>query len=91
MQAVDHVARTKRNLRIRRIVDDVLNVDNPDVATRNAAILRDLLAKYGLPVAAEKNVNQQPSVKFNGLIWCAPTLTVSIPAAKVVDFGPASR
>ena len=85
MQAVDHVARTKRNLRILRIVDDVLNIDNPDVAARNAAILRDLLAKYGLPVAAEQNVNQQPSVKFNGLIWSGPTQTVSIPAAKVVD------
>ena len=64
-------------------MDDVLNT--PDVAVRNADLLRALLAKYGLPVASEKNVNQQPLVKFNGLIWNAPCLSVTIPEAKVVD------
>jgi len=85
MQAVDHVARTKHSLRILRIVDDVFNIDDPAVAARNAGILRGLLAKYGLPVAAEKNIDQQSSAKFNGLIWCAPSQTVAIPPAKIVD------
>ena len=85
MQSVDHIARSKHALRILRIVDDVLNVDTPDVAAHNADLLRALLAKYGLPVASEKNVNQQPSVKFNGLIWSAPSQTVTIPEPKVQD------
>ena len=85
MAAVDKIAHSTHNLLILRIVDDVLNVDAPDVAALHATIMRDLLARYGLPVAAEKNVNQASAVKFNGLLWTAPTLSVTIPQAKIAD------
>ena len=85
MEAFDRIQRTDRHLNILRIVDDVLNIDAPDVAARNTTILRADMSKYGLPMATAKNVDQLPEVRFNGLLWNAPTLSVTIPAPKIDD------
>ena len=85
MGGFDMIERTQRGLNILRIVDDVLNVDAPDVAAKNTATLRDDMTKYGLPMASAKNVDQVQEIKFNGLLWNAASLSVTIPPQKVDD------
>ena len=43
------------------------------------------MAHYGLPRAVAKDVNQQSSIKFNGLLWDAPSLSVSIPPTRLLS------
>ena len=85
MSAFDGILRTKSHLNILRIVDDILNVDPPGVAAFNANHMRSEMARYGIPIAAAKNVDQVAVVKFNGLEWSAVDQSVTIPAPKTAD------
>ena len=85
MGAFDWIERTQRCLNILRIVDDILNVDPAPVAAANASLMRADMIRYGIPIAAEKNVNQVSIVKFNGLEWNAINQSVTIPTPKKED------
>ena len=82
--AFDHIQKLKKRL-ILRIVDDILNVDGPSSAKTNADSLRADMDLYGIPRASNKDVNQQQSVKFDGLLWDAPSLTVAVPPARLAS------
>ena len=85
MGAFDWILRTRDQLNILRIVDDILNVDLPEVAAANATFMRAEITRYGIPIATAKNVDQVSVVKFNGLEWNAVDQTVTIPATKIAD------
>ena len=82
--AFDHIQKLKKRL-ILRIVDDILNVDGPSSAKTNTDSLRADMDLYGIPRASNKDVNQQTSVKFDGLLWDAPSLTVAVPPARLAS------
>ena len=84
MGAFDFIQRAKQRP-ILRIVDDILNFDLPATAKANTDSLRADMAHYGLPRAVAKDVNQQSSIKFNGLLWDAPSLSVSIPPTRLLS------
>ena len=84
MGAFDHIQRAK-HLPFLRIVDDILNVDDPASAKANTDAMRADMAKYGLPQATSKDVNQQSSIKFSGLLWDAPSLSVSVPPTRLLS------
>ena len=85
MGAFDWILRTRDQLNILRIVDDILNIDPPEVAAANATFMRAEMTRFGIPIAAAKNVDQVSIVKFNGLEWNATDQTVTIPAPKITD------
>ena len=84
MSAFDTIQRVKR-VPFLRIVDDILQYAQPSVAETLTDSLRADMATYGLPRAVEKDINQQPVARFNGLLWDMPSLSVTIPPSRVLS------